>query len=251
MSSIINNTNRYLTALVFITSFGLVQNSHANINNIEDSEQQSKLALAAAIADVEHRLKQVKPNIRLSYVREKDDNEGTIQRYKFTPEGLSGGKWTAINTEITSNNTAEKTWENDALLSLDVFDFSKVKLKSATEQSWFFTSPTFIEMNVNSAETDQKKAAELNNVMQAEIEVSKQNPRFISYRIYALKSFKPEFMVKVSHFNLHNKLHEAWVNGPLITHTQIKDVEGSIGFLISIDDHTIAVNSDFEWVEVQ
>ena len=238
-------------ALVLLTSLILIQNSHANTKQISESlTQKSNLALATAITDVEHRLAQIKPNMRLSYEREKDDNEGTIQRYKFTPEGLAGGVWTAVNTKFTNNKTEEKEWDNDALFSLDAFDFSKVELKLETEQSWFFTLPTFVQMNVNSAEPDQKTAADLNKVMQAEIEITKQTPHFIAYRIYALTPFKPEFMVKVSTFNLHNKLQEAWVNGPLITHTQTQDVEGSIGFLLSIDDHTSAVNSDFKWIEM-
>lgn len=238
--------------LVLISSFALAQNSYANINNIKEvSIQQSKLALEAAIADVNRRLGKIKPNMRLSYVREKDDNEGTIQRYKFTPEGSSDGKWTAVNTKYSDNTADEKSWDNDALLSLNSFDIANAKLKSETEKSWLFELPTFVEINVNAEKADQKKAEEFSKVMQAELEVSKKNCNFISYRIYSLKPFKPEFMIEVTKFNIHNILNEAWANGPLVTFKQTKDVEGSMGFLISIDDHTTALYSDFKLLTIE
>ncbi len=110
----------YLLSLV-LTNLGFVQYSFAN-NNIEiNTNNLPRLALEAAVADVTQRLAEIKPNMRLSYVKKKDDNDGTIRVYKFTPLGISNGEWTAVHTEITDNNTETKTWDNDALLSLDAF----------------------------------------------------------------------------------------------------------------------------------
>lgn len=39
---------------------------------------------------------QIKPNMRLSNVREKTLMEGIIQRYNFTPEGYSDSKWIMV-----------------------------------------------------------------------------------------------------------------------------------------------------------
>jgi len=242
----------FLLKLVLMTSLGFVQHSHANTNATKDSaNEQSILALKTATADVKHRLAQIKPNMRISYVRKKDDNDGTIRIYKFTPKGLSGGEWTPIHTDYTNNNTENKTWEDDALFSLDVFDLDNVKLKSETESSWIFQLPSFVELNVDSEKTDQTlERGEASKVILAELEVTKINPHFISYRIYSIGPFKPLFMVKISKLNIYNTLSEPWINGPLVTSSQTEDVEGSMGFLISIDDHITALYSDFKLVEI-
>jgi len=250
MKTILNKIKPPITALLIMTSLGFAQSSYAETNgtNIIPNEP-SNLALAAAIADVKHRLMQIKPNMCLSYLREKDDNEGTIQSYKFIPKSCSDGKWVAVDTKLSNNSSDEKTWDNDALLSLDNFDFANAKLESTTEGSWVFQLPTFVNINVNSAEPDEKKTAELSNIIHAEFEVTKQSPHFISYRIFSLKPFTPEFSVEVTKFNMVNILSEAWTNGPLVTTSQTEEVEGSVGFFISLDDITIVTNSAFELVE--
>jgi 6-phosphogluconolactonase (cycloisomerase 2 family) len=117
MKKNINKTKKYLLGFVLTTSLGFAQYSLANDNNITiNSSEHSKLALETAVADVNQRLSQINPNMRLSYVRKKDDNDGTIRVYKFTPIGISDGEWTAVNTEFSDNNTEKKTWDNDALL---------------------------------------------------------------------------------------------------------------------------------------
>jgi hypothetical protein len=242
----------FLLKLVLIISLGSVQHSHANVNSAkESSNEQSIFALNKAIADVKRRLMLIKPNMRISYVRKKDNNDGTIRMYKFTPKGLSEGEWIPIHTDYTNNNTENKTWEDDALFSLDAFDLGNVELKSETENSWIFQLPSFVELNVDSEKTDQPlEHGEASKVIQAELEVTKLNSHFISYRIYSIERFKPQFMVKISKLNIYNTLSEPWTNGPLVVSSQTKDVEGSIGFLISIDDHITALYSDFKLVEI-
>lgn len=94
------------------------------------------------------------------------------------------------------------------------------------------------------------KKGEVSKVIQAELEVTKKDPHFISYRLYALKPFAPMFSVKISKLNIYNVLNEAWRNGPLITTSQTEAVEGSLGFFVSIDDNNSVLNSDFKLVEV-
>ncbi len=73
-------------------------------------------------------------------------------------------------------------------------------------------------MNFDEEESDQPlDKGEISKVIQAELEVTKKNPHFISYRLYSLKSFAPMFSVKISKLNIYNVLNEAWTNGPLIT----------------------------------
>jgi len=248
----INKTKAYLLGLVLTTNLGFVQHSLANENSITiNASERSTLALDTAIADVQQRLAQIKPNMRLSYVKKKDDNDGTIRLYKFTPKSTSDGEWTAVHTEFTDNNTDTKTWDNDALLSLDAFDLVKVKLKSETANSWIFELPSFVELEFDEEETDQPlKKGESSKVIQAELEVTKKDPHFISYRLFALKSFAPMFSVKISKLNIFNVLDEAWTNGPLITTSQTEEVEGSMGFFITIDDNISVLNSDFKLVEI-
>jgi hypothetical protein len=247
-----NKINKHLLGLILTTSFGFVQYSLANDNNITiNPSERSKLALETAVADVQQRLLQLKPNMRLSYVKQKDDNDGTVKVYKFTPIGMSDGEWTAIQTEFTDNNTETKTWDNDALLTLDAFDLVNAKLKSETENSWFFELPSYVELNFDEKEADQPlEKGEVSKVIQAELEVTKKDPHFISYRLYALKSFSPMFSVKISKLNIYNVLNEAWRNGPLITTSQTEEVEGSLGFLISIDENITTLNSDFTLVKI-
>lgn len=248
----INKTKAYLLGLVLTTSLGFVQYSLANDNNItKNSSEQSKLALETAVADVKERLLQIKPNMRLSYVKQKDDNDGTIKIYKFTPLGISDGEWTAVHTEFTDNNTETKTWDNDAVLTLDAFDLVNAKLKSETANSWLFELPSYVELNFDEQESDQPLGkGEVSKVIQAELEVTKKDPHFISYRLYSIKSFAPMFSIKISKLNIYNVLNEAWTNGPLITRSQTEEVEGSLGFFVSIDENTSILNSDFKLVEV-
>lgn len=257
MNKNINKTKIYILGLVLTTSIGFVQYSVAADNNttINASDlskrsqlpKPSKLAFETAVADVKQRLSQIKPNMRLSYVKQKDDNDGTIKIYKFTPQGISNGQWTAVHTEFTDNNTETKTWDNDALLTLDAFDLVNAKLKSETKTSWLFELPSFVELNFDAEESDQKKEeGEASKVIKAELEVTKKDPHFIAYRLYALKPFNPMFSVKVTKLNIYNVLNEAWANGPLITSSQTEKVEGRIGFFISIDDNNSVINSNFK-----
>jgi len=252
MKKNINKSKAYLLALALTTSLGFVQHSLAN-NSVQISNNESaKVALETAVADVKQRLLQIKPNMRLSYVKQKDDNDGTIRVYKFTPLGISDGEWTAVHTEFTDNNTEKKTWDNDALLTLDAFDLVNAKLKSETENSWLFELPSYVELNFDEEESDQPLGkGEVSKVIQAELEVSKKDPHFISYRLYSLKSFDPMFSVKISKLNIYNELNEAWTNGPLITTSQTEEVKGSMGFLISIDENITVLNSDFKLVKIE
>lgn len=233
MKNILNKKKIYLLGLLLTTNLGFIGYSLANDNNITlNSSERSTLALETAVGDVKRRLAQIKPNMQLSYVKLKDDNDGTIRVYKFIPTSISDGEWKAVNTEFTDNNTENKTWDNDALLSLDAFDLVNAKLKSETANSWLFELPSFVEMNFDAKETDQKKEeGDVSQVIRAELEVTKKDPHFISYRLYSVKPFAPMFMVKLSKINIYNVLNEAWPNGPLITTSQTKEVEGSIGFL--------------------
>ena len=43
-----------------------------------------------------NRLAKIKPNMRLSYIRGKDDHGRDNTGYKFTPEGNSDGKWITV-----------------------------------------------------------------------------------------------------------------------------------------------------------
>jgi hypothetical protein len=257
----INKTKIYLLGLVLTTNLAFVQYSLADDNNstrntnelakLSQLSKPSKLALETAISDVKQRLAQIKPNMRLSYVKQKDDNDGTIKVYKFTPKDISDGQWTAVHTEFTDNNTETKTWDNDALLSLDAFDLVNAKLKSETKKSWLFELPSFVELNFNAEESDQKKEeGEASKVIKAELEVTKKDPRFIAYRLYALEPFTPMFSVKITKLDIYNVLNEAWANGPLITTSQKEEVKGSLGFLVSIDENITVLNSDFTLVEV-
>jgi hypothetical protein len=262
INKVINKIKKHSMKLVLTTSLAFVPYSlaasddNATINTSELSKlsllpKPSELAFKTAVADVKQRLAQIKPNMRLSYVKQKDDNDGTIKVYKFTPKGISDGQWTAVHTEFTDNNSETKTWDNDALLSLDAFDLVNVKLKSETEKSWTFELPSFVELNFDAEESDQKKEeGEASKVIKAELEVTKKDPHFIAYRLYALKSFSPMFSVKVTKLNIYNVLNEAWVNGPLITTSQTEEVEGSLGFFVSIDDNHSILNSDFKLVKV-
>jgi len=252
MKKNINKSKAYLLALALTTSLGFVQHSLAN-NSVQISNNESaKVALETAVADVKQRLLQIKPNMRLSYVKQKDDNDGTIRVYKFTPLGISDGEWTAVHTEFTDNNTEKKTWDNDALLTLDAFDLVNAKLKSETENSWLFELPSYVELNFDEEESDQPLGkGEVSKVIQAELEVSKKDPHFISYRLYSLKSFDPMFSVKISKLNIYSELNEAWTNGPLITTSQTEEVKGSMGFLISIDENITVLNSDFKLVKIE
>jgi hypothetical protein len=252
MEKYMNKTIKYLLGLVLTTSLAVTQYSLANEKDISTiPNEMSKLALETAVADVKQRLAQIKPNMRLSYVKQKDDNDGTIKIYKFTPLGLSDGEWKAIHTEFTDNNTETKTWDNDALLSLDTFDLVNAKLKSETANSWLFELPSFVELNFDAKEADQPlEKGEVSKDIQAELEVTKKDPHFISYRLYSLKPFTPMFSVKLTKLNIYNILNEAWTNGPLITTSQTEEVEGSMGFLISIDENITVLNSDFTLVEI-
>lgn len=251
MQKTINKTKIYLLSLVLTTGLGFSPYSLANDNIEINSNDLPKLALETAVADVKQRLAQINPNMRLSYVKQKDDNDGTIRLYKFTPTGIYEGEWTAVHTEFTDNNTETKTWDNDAVLSLDAFDLINVKLKSETANSWLFELPSFVELNFDGEETDQNKDdGEVSTVLQAELEVTKKDPHFISYRLYTMKPFAPQFMVKLSKINIYNVLNEAWANGPLVTTLQTEEVEGSLGFLVSLDDNITVMNSDFKLVEI-
>jgi hypothetical protein len=252
MKKYMKKTVKYLLCLVLTTSLAVTQYSLADEKDItKTSNELSKLALETAIADVKQRLAQIKPNMRLSYVKQKDDNDGTIKIYKFTPAGISDGEWTAVHTEFTDNNTETKTWDNDALLSLDTFDLVNAKLKSETVNSWLFELPSFVELNFDEEESDQPlDKGEISKVIQAELEVTKKDPHFISYRLYSLKSFAPMFLVKISKLNIYNVLNEGWTNGPLITTSQTEEVDGSLGFFVSIDENITVLNSDFKLVEI-
>jgi hypothetical protein len=184
-------------------------------------------------------------------VKQKDDNDGTIKVYKFTPLGMSDGEWTAVHNEFTDNNTETKTWDNDALLTLDAFDLVNAKLISETANSWLFELPSYVNLNFDEEESDQPlEKGEVSNVIKAELEVTKKNPHFISYRLYALEPFSPMFSVKISKLNIYNELNEAWKNGPLVTTSQTEEVKGSLGFLVSIDENITVFNSGFKLVEV-
>jgi len=245
-------TKKILLGLVLTANLGVVQYSLAIDNNITfDSIERSKLALDKAVSDVKHRLAQIKPNMGISYVKQKDDNDGTIKVYKFTPLGISDGEWTAVHTEFTDNNTETKTWDNDAVLTLDAFDLVNAKLISETANSWLFELPSFVELEFDEEESDQPlEKGEASKVIQAELEVTKKDPHFISYRLYSLKSFAPMFSVKISKLNIFNVLDEAWTNGPIITTSQTEEVEGSLGFFVPIDDNISVLNTDFKLVEV-
>ena len=247
-----NKSVKYLLGLVLTTSLAVTQFSLADEKDINaTSNEMSKLALETAVADVKQRLSQIKPSMRLSYVKQKDDNDGTIRVYKFTPIDISEGEWTAIHTEFTDNNTETKTWDDDALLSLDAFDLVNAKLKSETANSWLFELPSFVELNFDAEEPDQKKeAGEASKFIQAELEVTKKDPHFISYRLSSLETFSPMFSVKITKINIYNVLNEAWANGPLITTSQTEEVDGSLGFFVSIDENITVLNSDFKLVEI-
>ena len=251
MQKTIKKTKTDLLSLVLTASLGFTPYSLAN-NNIEiNSNNLPKLALETAVADVQQRLAQIKPNMRLSYAKQKDDNDGTIKIYKFTPIGISDGQWTAVHTEFTDNNTETKTWGNDAMLTIDAFDLVNAKLKSETENSWLFELPSYVNLNFDEEEPDQPlEKGEVSQVIHAELEVTKKDSHFISYRLYALKSFTPMYSVKISTLNIYNVLNEAWANGPLITESQTEEVEGSMGFFISIDENITILNSGFTLVEV-
>jgi len=248
-----NNKKRYFSLWLLVASLGFVTNSLAiDGSKAINSTEYSTLALESAIADVQQRLAKIKPNMRLSYVKQKDDNDGTIKVYKYSPLGISNGEWTAVHTEFTDNNTETKTWDNDALFSLDVFDLLNVKLKSETENSWIFELPSYVELNFDEEESDQPLGeGEVSKVIKAELEVTKKDPRFISYRLFSSKPFSPMFSVKIAKLNIYNVLKEAWKNGPLITTSQTEEVEGRLGFFVSIDENISVLNSGFTLVEVE
>lgn len=249
MNIVINNIattiKTSITGLLMITTLNITHNVYAT-----EAHGAAKLALKAAVADVQQRLEQIKPNNRLSYIRKKDDNEGSIQIYQYTPKGKLDGIWTPVEAEGTDNDTDEKTWENDALLEMAGFEVTEAELTRETQSSWFFQLPTYIQINVDTKETDDEKAAELSKVITAEFEVAKTQPRFLSYRLYSTATFSPAFAVKVTSFKMFNILKEAWPSGPLVTITQTEDIEGSIGYFVEIDDHTTLTNTNFKLVEV-
>lgn len=223
--------------------------------NIELSHAQKNhepyLALKVAIEENQKSLQQIKPDAGLSYMRIKDDNNGDIKTYMFTPKKASKGLWSPVENTFSNNNSEQKFWENDALFSIEDFDTLNAKFKVETETSWLFELPTFITVNVDTETTDDKKAKELSEVMYAELEVSKKTSRFVSFRIYSIKPFSPMFGVEVDKFETVNILAEAWDNGPSVVTSQTEKLEGTIGFFVSLNDHFTVTNSDFKLVKLE
>ena len=71
MTKTIHKSKVYLLGLALATSLGFVQYSLAYDNNITiNSSELPKLAFETAVVDVQQRLAQIQPNMRLSYVKQ-------------------------------------------------------------------------------------------------------------------------------------------------------------------------------------
>jgi len=245
------NINKKIThslfSLMALTCYLAAQNAYAaTVQMTVAAKEPSTIAFAAAVADVKSRLAQIKPNMRLSYIRTRTEEGGVPIISKFTPQGLSGGIWTFIEPE----DRDAKEGDDSALLLLEKFDISRVKLKTETEKTWIFEMPALFDLEVKSEEITQKRATEMTKILIAELEVTKQNPHFKSSRLYSTASFNPKFMIKISNLNADFELSEAWPSGPLIINKQTKHIEGSIGLLVGIDEDITEIHSDFTLIEI-
>jgi hypothetical protein len=245
------NINKKITnslfSLMAMTCYLATQNAYAaTVQRTVATKEQSTIAFEAAVTDVKHRLAQIKPNMRLSYIRTRTEKGGVPIISKFNPQGLSGGIWTFIAPE----GREAKQGDDSALLLLEKFDLSKVKLKTETDKTWTFEMPALFEREVKSEEITRKTATEMTKVIIAELEVTKQEPHFKSSRLYSTASFNPRFMVKVSNLNVHNVYSEAWPSGPLVINKLTKQIEGRIGLLVGINDDITEIHSDFKLIEI-
>ena len=242
-----SNTKQYLSLGLLLFSLSVSFKARTEDMN---REQLARQALATAIDDVKARLAKIGANQRLSYLKTKDDNEGTVRTSRYTPTSQTAGEWWAEDRKGSDNNTEQKRWDDDALLTLESSDLSQAVYKSEDKNAWLFDMPSQVQLNVDSETASQEKKEELEGVFRTEMRVAKSNSRFESFRLYSVKPFSPGFAVKIKRFEQVNELAPAWPDGPLVTIKQEERVKGTIGFLVGIDDQTSVTNSEFELIKI-
>ena len=204
------------------------------------------VAFDLAVKDVKRRLGQIKPNMRLSYVRTKTEPGSTDEVAKFTPAGEIGGSWSIIAPEGRN----AKDWEDNTLLLLQNYDLTKATLKAETDETWIFEMPALLEREIKSGDMDRDEAEDIAKVLRSELEVTKDQPHFRSSQVYSTSSFSINLFIKVLQLNKKNTFSEAWAGGPIVIKKQIEKVEGRVGLFVDLDKNSTYTNSEFKLIDV-
>lgn len=137
-------------------------------------------------------------------------------------------------------------WRNNILLSPTAFP-DKPQLLRETATTWVFKLP--VKIGVDGAEGRIDNSKLTNNIHQAlnaELTISRDNPRLLSQTIYATQPFKPESMVKVNVFQVRMEYQQAWPEGPWVTSSISRKLEGRYALFLSVDEFTHSNYSHFQ-----
>jgi hypothetical protein len=213
----------------------------------------AQLGFVAALNDAEQRLVTLPANTRLSFTRTETDPEGNRSRSRYTPASPSGGNWQILEA-AESEDAALVQWDERLLLRLQNYNVDTALLIRETDTSWVFHIPNLVSIDIADNSTDAERqlqehvSEQLPEVLQTELEIRRQQPQFLSLRVFIEEPFKPTVLATVDKFDVRYTFAEAWTGGPLVRHTQTRNVEGRFGFFLHFAEQATAIHSDFEQV---
>jgi len=139
-------------------------------------------------------------------------------------------------------------WQSNILVDPARFPLS-ANFISETELTWTFEIPMQVKANIegNENEVDGESVnREIQEALTAELTISKRDPRILSQKIYAKSSFSPESLVRISKFLIRVEYGQAWQDGPWVTTSLSKTLEGKYALFVSVKEFSVTSYENYQ-----
>lgn len=235
--------------LFFISQFAVSEYSLLMAEEEAYVSAQNAYAVALEQAKVARSQLPVGRLIRYIETREEKQKKQTDTiKSLYLDESRTEVKW-ASSTD--REETQSLDWQHSVLVDPWRFPIT-AKVTAETEHTWVFSIPLKmgVEVEGDAQVVDQSRvSSQLQRNLEAQLTVSKIEPRLLSQKIFSRTPFKPEAMVKVNKFQVRMTYAPAWQGGPLITQSVSRQLEGKYALFISVEEFSNLTYGDFELTE--
>lgn len=153
---------------------------------------------------------------------------------------------TEAEAEADSSNSLG--WQSSILVDPARFPLS-ANVVGETEHTWTFEIPMQVKASIEGNENDIDEEGvnrEIQQALTAELTISKSEPRFLSQKIYAKSSFSPESLVRISKFLIRIEYGQAWQDGPWVTTSLSKTLEGKYALFVSVKEFSVTSYENYQ-----
>ena len=232
----------YLLASIFMANFSLAEEV-----SIKGAEQKALAAYQQAIEKVSKGWSAISPEQKITFKKLVKPQSEAQQAYQNKLWLTSDGSEVVEANVESETGSSNLNWQHRILLDPSRLP-AKPKLLKQTDSTWIFELPVNVGVDAEDEESvdESKVNLQIEKALTAELSVSKLAPRLVSHKIFAPKPFKPEAMVTVNKFHIRIEYQQAWLNGPWVTQSISREVEGKYAFFLSVNEFSNTTYTDFQ-----